>query len=305
MPERWLFYINCLILTGLILIMSLVSGRLWQNIEDVSRGEGLILRLSTDMLMLRRHEKDFMSRYDALYLQKFDASWDEMLIHSEALFTLLERQQLEIAALEGVLAVADEYYQLFHRIADNYKLLGMSAEKGIRGQMKRRAKRIERWFGALEDVRFSRDFNALQHLASQFEHQKKMSLATPFTELHQQLAVRVGYLPVSLTLRQKLTYELQQYADDFRAIHNGWQIIGLSSDQGLHGEMREMVHQLEDKLVLTRDESVHVFEQYVRQLRYQFFTTLIIFGLLVLLLFVGSCRCLKRGLQNSPRKPFK
>lgn len=76
--------------------------------------------LTAMMLMLRRHEKDFMLRKDARYLDKFDQSMKKFLERME---------QLDVN--HNLSEKAKAYQSSFHALARKEKEIGTSANEGI------------------------------------------------------------------------------------------------------------------------------------------------------------------------------
>jgi len=87
------------------------------------------IRLTADMLMLRRREKDFMLRLDMKYLDKFN--------QDVAVF----EQNLDDSSLDGSIRAAltetmKNYQRDFKALADGYVALGLSSKEGQHGAMR-------------------------------------------------------------------------------------------------------------------------------------------------------------------------
>jgi methyl-accepting chemotaxis protein len=86
-------------------------------------------QLLSDMLMLRRNEKDFMLRDDLKYLAKFDnniARFGETLAASD----------MPADVKEQIAAKLEKYRKDFHALVEGYKRKGLSAKEGIRGEVR-------------------------------------------------------------------------------------------------------------------------------------------------------------------------
>ena len=115
---------------------------LYGSLRDaVHRAEDLIGalnddRLSKDMLMLRRREKDFMLRLDLKYLKKFD--------HDLAVFfSDLQRSGHPDEVKQRIKSAMDKYQQDFHSLVDAEKAMGLSSDRGLRGAMRAKIRASE------------------------------------------------------------------------------------------------------------------------------------------------------------------
>jgi methyl-accepting chemotaxis protein len=102
-------------------------------------------RLSKDMLMLRRREKDFMLREDLKHVKKFD--------HDLAVF----HQDMEAATLPAdtkanIRSKMNTYQSGFHAMVEGYKAKGLNQDDGLRGEMRNTIHRTEKSFAELETI---------------------------------------------------------------------------------------------------------------------------------------------------------
>ena len=84
---------------------------------EVSKINNIIIL--NNILMLRRHEKDFLLRDDDIYLEKFDLQIDVTLAN---LKVLLNNEQL--------LNYLQDYKNSFHNLVDVYRRIGLSENQG-------------------------------------------------------------------------------------------------------------------------------------------------------------------------------
>ena len=97
---------------GLIALVSLNSlamealGRL-HNVSSLSA------ELRSDMLMLRRHEKDFLARKELKYLQKFQQTYQQMMQRVEQLQAQVHSAEIEKQQVNNLAKVISDYRQHF------------------------------------------------------------------------------------------------------------------------------------------------------------------------------------------------
>ena len=92
------------------------------NVEDSAKAQD-DYEVLYHMLMLRRHEKDFMLRHDTKYLDKFDKQ-------AKALY-----DYIDLFSIPGLKQNLDNYVRDFKAYADGEQRAGLTPESGIRGDM--------------------------------------------------------------------------------------------------------------------------------------------------------------------------
>lgn len=84
-------------------------------------------KLQTDMLMLRRAEKDFMLRSDLKYLEKFDKSLNVFLDDSKT---------AKLSDYDKAINLLNDYKRDFYNLVDGYKQIGLTPKDGALGEMR-------------------------------------------------------------------------------------------------------------------------------------------------------------------------
>ncbi|USE01959.1 hypothetical protein JKJ11_07860 [Vibrio sp. SCSIO 43133] len=92
-----------------------------------------ILTASNDMLMMRRHEKDFIDRVDHIYLQKMETDYQNILEQLGSINATIINSGLN-TDYDGQQALShvDDYVQRFYLLADIVLLIhGSEGETGL------------------------------------------------------------------------------------------------------------------------------------------------------------------------------
>ena len=134
------------------------------NVEDVLKAQNNY-RLMSDMLMLRRNEKDFMLRSDLKYLDKFNrniALFEENLAASPIPG---DSQQV----IRDRLA---QYQSDFLALVDGYKQKGLSSKEGLHGSLRSTVHQTETIFKEM-------DAEVVSRLESQVVWMQTVSIALP------------------------------------------------------------------------------------------------------------------------------
>lgn len=100
-------------------------------------------KLSKDMLMLRRREKDFMLRDNLKYVEKFEKDFVVMQ-------TSLADSGLSSERKSSLAGLLNNYRTDFLQLVEGYKMRGLSPNEGVRGQMRDKAHEAESLVEAIE-----------------------------------------------------------------------------------------------------------------------------------------------------------
>lgn len=96
------------------------------NLEELLKKD-LDYKLQTDMLMLRRAEKDFMLRSDLKYLEKFNKSLNVFLADVKV---------SKISDYDQAVSLMNAYVKDFYNLVEGYKEIGLTPNDGALGNMR-------------------------------------------------------------------------------------------------------------------------------------------------------------------------
>src|SRR5690606_15908694 len=119
-------------MTIMLLILFYQSAQL----TSLARTQQLVEQISTDVLMFRRHEKDFMMRTDLKYLQRWQEHYQQMAQRSSELMTLLQRHAIEQQPLQSFLQLTSSYQQSFNQLVQQQQLIGLQYDAGLLGELR-------------------------------------------------------------------------------------------------------------------------------------------------------------------------
>lgn len=115
--------------------------------------EGADYKLLSDMLQLRRNEKDFMLRLD----EKYFISWQEI---ANKFSQHVEKSTLSTSVKQQILANITSYEQGFSNLVQAQKQLGFDANSGIQGEMRTAVHKVDKMITTVMKV--SKD-NVVEH----------------------------------------------------------------------------------------------------------------------------------------------
>ncbi|PML29456.1 methyl-accepting chemotaxis protein, partial [Vibrio sp. 10N.261.52.A1] len=242
------------------------------------------LRSSVDLLTLRRHEKDFLSRHDQNYAERFDKTAD---ILNQRLVTLNQTlTSHELHLTEQMTKISDtlnQYQKQFHQIVNQVNDIERStpplgfvaALDGKRTALKSAIESessLALELALLELI--EKDFHYLAHINSE----TNAALTNALVEFE-------PYSQTSIATEQ--AYSEYKAAVETLLVANS--NLGLSAELGLRGALRSNVHKTEQAIEEVQNEISHAITVAVRhtQNMLHLFGAAIVALLSLLLVFIG------------------
>ncbi|TWD35066.1 methyl-accepting chemotaxis protein [Vibrio crassostreae] len=242
------------------------------------------LRSSVDLLTLRRHEKDFLSRHDKKYAERFDKTADTLNQRLVTLNQTLTSHELHLTdQMTKISDTLHQYQKQFHQIVNQVNdierttpPLGFVATlDGKRTALKSAIESessLALELALLELI--EKDFHYLAHINSQTN-----------AALTNALAEFEPYSQTSIATEQ--AYSEYKAAVETLLVANS--NLGLSADLGLRGALRSNVHQTEQAIEEVQNEISQAITAAVRntQNMLHLFGAAIVALLSLLLVFIG------------------
>lgn len=273
-------------LTGMGLAMALAMTlllltMLQQNhdLKQLEQADKLVEMLKTDVLMLRRHEKDFLLRLDLKHQQLHQDSFQRIGEHSKALRAILTDYQLQTAALDTFEQQAGAYQQSFTALVQKRRDIGLHDKDGLTGAMRAAAHQIENSLAdsqnpqqtilLLQLRRYEKDFRLNRDLKYRAHFEKIATALQPLLDTPQQQT-------------------LARYQQRFLALTDAEVDAGLTATEGLQGQLRKQIQSTEaDLKQLTDHTSAAIAEELNDSWNFAiavFVLTLLVLGTLIVAL---------------------
>ncbi len=239
-------------LTALIIfiIASIVTmyGLLHFALEDATAlkdAENQVSQLEGQMLLLRRHEKDFLARDDEKYVKKFETTHTEFIARLDKLDILLANYNVPNERSAELHSVMEQYTQHFHQLAALKKEIGLSHEKGLRGTLRKAVQAAEANIKEAQYYELLADILQLRRNEKDFLIRKDLKYRDKFEKNFAKLITDTNKLLLDDTFKQETQKRLDTYRTDFLNLIKNYEKLGLSSKEGLKGEMRKTIHRSE------------------------------------------------------------
>ncbi|MCG7587717.1 methyl-accepting chemotaxis protein [Photobacterium sp. OFAV2-7] len=262
-------YLISFILVASMLAFGLFEMVSFKKIDDLQFAAQETAHSKADLLKLRRHEKDFLARLDAKYIEQFNADQIALSDRIVRIQTILSQYSSQHeSSFDYVLEVLDQYSTQFNEITDQSVLIGLTMEDGLRGNINNAANDAEEKILATGDEQLYRMLLTLRRNEKDFIITKNADHLGYFNNNIDTLQQAVRDKPFSRSEQRGLRRSLVMYQMMFEELVDGYTTIGLSHTEGLYGELRKKVHVVEaeiDRLELALIDDIN-HQQYQEKL---------------------------------------
>ncbi len=280
-------FINGGALVCAMVLMLLILFYQSSKLTSLAATQQLVEQIAADVLMLRRHEKDFMMRTELRYQQRHTDHLQQMLSRTTALDALLQQHAIDRAPLQRFLQLTADYQQSFSRLVSQQQRLGLSAQDGLMGELRAAVHQLEQRFDQLQRDDLTVLLLQLRRAEKDFLLRKDPGYQQQFAQVLQQLKPGIA----SDTDSNRVT---EQYQRSFDALVSAMQQMGLDETQGITGQMRSAIQSTEDSLSTLQQQTTTTITAAVSSVQQLALLVFAVVLLAVLLLVALTSRSILR-----------
>lgn len=259
-----------------------------RTLGSLATADKLIVELNTDMLTLRRHEKDFLLRKELRYLPRHQETQQQ-----------LEKKLAELTQLLSTLKLPDPHTAEFGRLVTGYsnefaafvalqQQIGLTENDGLQGAMRTSAHQLEQQLNTSSEQQLS--YLQLRRFEKDF-----LLRLTP-DDLSKQQAVASNLMP---ELTGSAASSLASYMQSMKALGNALEQRGFNQDQGAEGRMRRQIQATEALLKQMSEQLSSSFLAAVQQINRISLGIFALIIILVVLLVTLIARSIQKPIQQA------
>lgn len=259
-----------------------------RTLGSLATADKLIVELNTDMLTLRRHEKDFLLRKELRYLPRHQETQQQ-----------LEKKLAELTQLLSKLKLPDPHTAEFGRLVTGYsnefaafvalqQQIGLTENDGLQGAMRTSAHQLEQQLNTSSEQQLS--YLQLRRFEKDF-----LLRLTP-DDLSKQQAVASNLMP---ELTGSAASSLASYMQSMKALGNALEQRGFNQDQGAEGRMRRQIQATEALLKQMSEQLSSSFLAAVQQINRISLGIFALIIILVVLLVTLIARSIQKPIQQA------
>ena len=218
------------------------------RLKELIQGKEMAQRQESEMLLLRRHEKDFLARGDEKYASRFEDVAQRIIEQQSALDAMFIESGVDVKAFSNLTTLFGDYRNKFVELVDAKKAMGLSHDQGLEGQLRSAVHDIETALKTLDQPAIMVTMLQLRRHEKDFMLRLDAKYIERFDTTISTLISQLQSAQISNREKQSLTNLAEVYRSKFSDYVAQQQRIGLSSEEGILGEMRRTIHQTETKL---------------------------------------------------------
>ncbi|MDH4943670.1 methyl-accepting chemotaxis protein [Sulfurimonas sp. C5] len=205
-----------------------------------------VKNIETQILQLRRNEKDFLSRNDLAYFEKYQKNFKKLSLYIDSLFGQFKDVNIESGELDKLNGIVKEYANSFTGVVEVQKKIGLNPKDGLYGSLRNSVHQLESLLKKDKNYKLSADMLMLRRAEKDFMLRKDLKYVGKFDASMKVFLADLQDEKISdKALALKL---LEAYKRDFYNYVTGEKQIGLTSHDGALGKMRDTVHQTDTYL---------------------------------------------------------
>ena len=244
--KQFLFAGSAAILV-LIIVNVLLTQYVFEAKADLLKIETKVLESAKTLLMIRRNEKDFISRFEAKYIKQVEQQNKLLVEQLVVIDQLLNRSSLEVSFnSQQAINELNNYQAAFRHLSDEiYRLHGTSTRLGLLQQFERNAKQLQLLINKANQPNIFNliiiNQSTIFDYFNSFEDELLLKINREFSELELLFKQTVSF-------NQSLQQAFNVYRLSFFSLQQSMQKRGYTEQLGYHGALRENAHNVENNL---------------------------------------------------------
>ena len=292
-----LFISSLIGIIGLLSLLILFYTSL-TKIENLSNNKKHLETLKSDMLMLRRNEKDFILRKDLKYLDKFNKNVSTLHFNVNILIENFKSDDINTDVLKEFNNIVDDYKNAFIAFVKKQEEIGLNEKTGLYGSLRESVHKVQ------TSAKESENYELLS-IVYDLRKQEKDFMLRRDEKYVDKFKTKINKLFTKTYVTDETKLNLENYKRDFLALIKAEKEIGLTSKLGIQGDMRTTIHQTEtllkklvEELDLIVNEKIKFLEFIVAVIGLVFIVVMSLISFLIATNIVKNIKIFSQGLNN-------
>ena len=206
------------------------------TIRSVLESRIILGDLHTNLLTLRRHEKDFQARLDDKYVEKFNKAMALSQEEIRLLVAMLDQLGIDSSDFDEEIKNLHEYKQQFSEYVSLQKKIGFDSKSGLYGGLRASVHAVEAKLGSQYIVKSS--MLMLRRHEKDFMLRRQLKYVEKFNK-------EISVFKDLFKDQDDAIEDINNYERQFHALVNAEVEKGLDPKSGINGQMRAAVHRVE------------------------------------------------------------
>ncbi|RDL45291.1 hypothetical protein DN730_06685 [Marinomonas piezotolerans] len=239
------------------------------KVQDLFQLNQLSEHSEKQMLLLRKDEKDFLTRNEEKYVASFDQNYQALLDDLNQLMTSplngsdSDHVQNNIQNLKQHLA---GYQESFLTIAALKKEIGLSESQGLRNALRNTVHDVEETILSFSNYQLEAAVLTLRRNEKDFLLRQDEKYLTRHDDNINRFVTLLKQSELSSSEQAEVERQILAYQQDFQALVEKMKTVGLTPEAGLLGDMRDQVHQTEENFEAVQKELYALQQAFAKEL---------------------------------------
>lgn len=217
-----------------------------KSISDLGVLKYEVKSVETSVLMLRRNEKDFLARYDLKYQAEYKKNFQKLILSVDKTSIELKKYNLNGDRVQALKEILNKYSKNFDEIVSTQQKIGLNPKDGLYGSLRDSVHNLESLLKKDLNYKLQTDMLMLRRAEKDFMLRSDLKYLEKFNK---SLALFLEHTKEEkLSNYNQVIALLSSYTKDFYNLVDGYKEIGLTPNDGIMGEMRDTIHQVDDAL---------------------------------------------------------
>ncbi|GLO59847.1 methyl-accepting chemotaxis protein [Vibrio sp. MACH09] len=250
--KKMLVTIMAIIVLGMLALM-FSTQQLVQKIESSIEASRYVADVKADMLILRKDEKDFLSRKSIKYTTQFDSHFQDLNNNLKLLESKLTDAKINFAEKEDLVNAFNQYKEGFEELTKIQQQIGLDENSGAYGKLRNAAHNFQVITQESNEPELERQLLLLRKYEKDFMLRYDIKYAEQFS---QQVSSTLSTLKSSqyAAISADLSSMLNAYHASFEQFVSLSEQKGLNDNQGVIGKLRATIKQTETLLALEAEK---------------------------------------------------
>jgi len=231
-----------------LLFLASVSFLNMRSAEQLVNANNTLLKVESGMLLLRRHEKDFIARKDIKYVDKFNENFQQLKAQVLQLEATLIDIGFDARDLHEITTYLDDYHDQFRRLSSIQQKVGLNPESGIYGKLRSAIHAVENQIK--DNPTLKSTMLMLRRHEKDFMLRRDTKYVAHFKKEIIVFSDQVNHL-LDAEQASNLNHLIDSYKKYFLILVESEQDIGLSVEEGTIGNLRAAIQKIESIINLS------------------------------------------------------
>ena len=242
-----------------VVLMVLLKINVVSKVDTANKTLQATTQINTMMLQLRRNEKDFFARNDMKYAERFETNYQQLTLMTNELIDLIAEIEFEDkGAASDLTKVFQGYQDEFSKVVALKNKKGLTPKTGAYGSLRAAVHDAETLVKAQQSWELFADILMLRRREKDFMLRWDLKYFESFKSDFSTFKNALNNSSLDSNTKSQVNSAMQRYSDEFTKFVNLSIELGLDSDSGEMGKMRDSIHESET-LLATKSEKLRTF----------------------------------------------